>query len=239
MDVDPQYREWAPPPRLRAAVACFWARTVGGDTRVGVLPDACSDLIWQADRGAFVAGPDTGPVTTTHPPGAVLLGVRFLPGAGGPALRTPLNELRNMRVDLIDLLPKLARSLGDSLSPDEALGRLVDVTAELVDAGPPDPIVQDVGRRLTDPRVSVAALADELALSERHLRRRCQQAVGYGPKTLHRVLRFRRFLASADSCPHLDLAGLAFSAGYADQAHLTRECSALAGMSPGQLLRSA
>jgi AraC-like DNA-binding protein len=238
--VDPSYREWAPPPRLRSAVACFWTRTVPSDARIVVLPDACSDLIWQVDRGAFVAGPDTGPVATTHPVGALLLGVRFLPGAGGPALRTPLSDLRNQRVDLVDVLPKLARSLGDSLSPDDALARLVDLTAELVEAGPPDPIVQDVGRRLRDPRVRVADLAGELAVSERHLRRLCHQAVGYGPKTLHRVLRFRRFLASAASSPSPpDLARLAFAAGYADQAHLTRECGELAGMTPAQLLRSA
>jgi hypothetical protein len=26
-----------------------------------VLPDACTDLIWQSGVGAYVAGPDTGP----------------------------------------------------------------------------------------------------------------------------------------------------------------------------------
>jgi hypothetical protein len=45
----------------------------------------------------------------------------------------------------------------------------------------------------------------------------------YGPKTLQRVLRFRRFVSRIDACPDiLDLATLAAEAGYADQAHLTR-----------------
>ena len=35
-----------------------------------------------------------------------------------------------------------------------------------------------------------------------------------------------------------DLARLAFEAGYADQAHLTRECSRLAGLPPAALLAS-
>ncbi len=36
-----------------------------------------------------------------------------------------------------------------------------------------------------------------LGVSERQLRRRFEDAVGYGPKTLARVLRFQRFLALA------------------------------------------
>ena len=45
------------------ALACLWVRVAGEEgERTDVLPDACSDLIWSAGRGAFVAGPDTGPV---------------------------------------------------------------------------------------------------------------------------------------------------------------------------------
>jgi AraC-like DNA-binding protein len=75
------------------------------------------------------------------------------------------------------------------------------------------------------------------------LRRRCQDAVGYGPKTLQRVLRFRRFVAQIDAAagnPRAgagDLATIAARAGYADQAHLTRECRRLAGLTPAALAR--
>jgi transcriptional regulator GlxA family with amidase domain len=71
-------------------------------------------------------------------------------------------------------------------------------------------------------------------VSERQLRRRFLDAVGYGPKTLARVLRFQHFL-QLGSGPG-DLARLAFAAGYADQAHLTRECRRLAGRTPAELL---
>ena len=40
-------------------------------------------------------------------------------------------------------------------------------------------------------------LGAALGVSERQLRRRFADAVGYGPKTLARVLRFQRFLALA------------------------------------------
>ena len=58
-DLRPGYREQAAP----GALACLWVRVVGEEReRTDVLPDGCSDLIWSAGRGAFVAGPDTGPV---------------------------------------------------------------------------------------------------------------------------------------------------------------------------------
>ena len=104
------YTEWAAPAALRDAVACLWAQvTTPGTDRVSlVLPDGCTDLIWEQGRGAFVAGPDTGPVPTTITAGTVVLGVRFRPSAGGAALGIPLSELRDRRVDLADLRPDQA-----------------------------------------------------------------------------------------------------------------------------------
>ena len=78
-------------------------------------------------------------------------------------------------------------------------------------------------------------MARDLGLSERQLHRRCVAAVGYGPVLLRRVLRFRRFVSRIDAGGASgDLAGLAAEAGYADQAHLTRESRELAGLPPGR-----
>jgi AraC-like DNA-binding protein len=71
-------------------------------------------------------------------------------------------------------------------------------------------------------------------VSERQLRRRFERGVGYGPRTLRRVLRFQRFLGLAHGGG--SLARLAADAGYADQAHLVRDCRSLAGMTPSALL---
>ena len=207
--------------------------------RTLVLPDGCADLIWQAGAGAHVAGPDTGPAPAVLPSGAVLVGVRFGPGGGGPALGLPLTELRDRRVDLTDLLPGLARRLPGDLSPGAALGRLIELTASLVSEGPPDALVSHGARLLAASRERTDELARDLGVSERQFRRRCQDAVGYGPKTLHRVLRFRRFVSSIDAADGaVDLARAAAEAGYADQAHLTRESVRLAGLPPGALIRA-
>jgi AraC-like DNA-binding protein len=236
----PGYTEWPAPAALRAAVACLWAQVTDESAeRAGlVLPDGCTDLVWEQGRGAFVAGPDTGPVATTMAAGSMILGVRFRPSAGGPALGIPLSELRDQRADLADLRPAQARQLTAALDPQVAAVRMLDVAGALVADGAPDPAVIRAARLLRDPEVRAEDVAAEVGLSLRQLRRRCQAVVGYGPKTLHRVLRFRGFVSRVDARPEvLDLAAIAAEAGYADQAHLTRECGRLSGLTPAALAR--
>ena len=247
MDWSPGYREFAPPAALRPAVYCLWVGVVpaGGAPPTLVLPDACVDLIWQQGYGVFVAGPDTGPVPSPNAPGAVFAGVRLRPGAGGPALGMPLSVLLDQRADAGDLCAvnpagpaaDLARLLPGSLAPDVAMRRLIRIAHGMTEAGPPDPLVTETVRRLRRPGVRVERVAADLGVSERQLRRRCRAAVGYGPATLRRVLRFRRFVSWADAgAPGGDLASAAAWLGYADQAHLTRECASLAGLTPTALL---
>jgi AraC-like DNA-binding protein len=230
------YREFAPPAPLQDAIACFWVRVASEDAApVRVLPDACVDLVWSPGRGAWVAGPDTGAVVSAPRPGTLFVGARFLPGAGGAALGLPLSELRDLRVDLADLDPAIARRLPPDLPLDDAFERVAASAALLATKSPPDAAVREATRRLADPGARIESLADELGLSERQLRRRVDAGVGYGPKALHRTLRFCRFLAALDASS--DLARLAADAGYADQAHLSRECVRLAGVTPTELRR--
>jgi AraC-like DNA-binding protein len=247
----PGYAEWAPPPALRAAVACLWtslttepADDASQARQAGlVLPDGCSDLIWEQGVGCYIAGPDTGPARPMTKAGTVIVGIRFRPAAGGRVLSAPLSEITNQRVPLADLLrpaqlPPAARRLPATLDPAQAADRALAVVSALVAEGEPDPAMTRAATLLRDPAARSEAVAAGVGLSERQFRRRCQAAAGYGPKTLQRVLRFQHFVRLLDAAPSPpDLAGVAATAGYADQAHLTRECSDLSGLTPANLAR--
>ena len=252
MDWSPGYREYAPPASLARAVSCLWVGVTpaAGAPPTRVLPDACTDLIWRRGRGVSLAGPDTGPVLAPVPPGTVQAGVRFRPGAGGAALGLPLSALLDQQLDtgaLRTVLPggrgaSLAAQVHGELAPEEAMRRLVRLTAEMVAGAPPDPLVAAAAQQLSRPGARVGLVARQLGISERQLHRRCVAAVGYGPVLLRRVLRFRRVVSRIDAGGVLDdlddLAGLAVVAGYADQAHLTRESQDLAGLAPAALARA-
>ena len=98
------------------------------------------------------------------------------------------------------------------------------------------PLARAAALDLAQPGARVADLAVALGLSERQLRRRFLDAVGYGPKTLGRVLRFQRFLQLSGES--VDLARVALDAGYSDQAHLTPEARRLSGRTPAELVAS-
>jgi AraC-like DNA-binding protein len=221
-------------------VLCGWTigPHSGGDETV--LPDGSIDVVWGQAQVPILAGPDTGPVPSARPRGTTVAGVSFHPGAAPALLGLPADELRDLRVPLADVWGGDAERLEQHLdeSPAARLKLIKDeLQRRLRSAEPRDELVGAAIARLRRPGSrSVPEISRELGISERQLRRRFRAAVGYGPKTLARVLRFQRMLAIARQGAISDLAQLATAAGYADQAHLTVECTRLAGMSPARLL---
>ncbi|MGW3961655.1 helix-turn-helix domain-containing protein [Amycolatopsis sp. NPDC005003] len=248
------YEEVAAPAVVRGVARCVWRSASEGPKRI--VPDGCVDLV-VGDGSAFVAGPDTAAWSSEAE--GVLTGVRFVPGRAAAVLGVAADELRDRRVPLAELWgrPVAERLVEGVLSPVSAVAeRVADLAppdfavTELIarlDAGVAR--VGDAARTMFTRPVSAAprgtgAVADPAdlvaeragapslsgAVSERRLRRRFVQAVGYGPATYLRVSRFQRAVALAPFAP--TLAALAAAAGYADQAHLSRECRALTGLTP-------
>lgn len=235
------YQEHAIGPSLRGVAACTWHSVTEAGHITRVVPDACTDIMWDGSS-LWVAGPDTVPMPHSHEAGEFIVAIRFAPGCGPRLLGAPGTALLNSRVDLLELWGDDAKVL------TEQLARTCDVAAqrrllELAvvrrrEAEQIDDLVLETVRRLRGPLENVptvATLAAELGVTERQLLRRSNVALGYGPKQLARILRFQGFLRELRRAPVASLAELAFTCGYADQAHLTHETSELAGVTPGLL----
>ncbi len=83
---------------------------------------------------------------------------------------------------------------------------------------------------------SVSVVADDLGISERHLRRLFQDTLGVGPKTFAKLARFRAALRAARGARPPSWAQIAMTAGYYDQAHLIAEFRGITGVTPRALL---
>lgn len=240
------YRERPVLPVLRRHFLSAWLhrKPVGAPLRSAVVPDACADLVW-CRGGLWVAGPDLQATFECVPPGAAVVGLRFRPGVAATLLRVPVSEIVGARVPLDCFWRGKARELtdavGDAQEPHVVAKRLETALAKLAaDFESPEQSAEIILRRVAAPRDARRPVTPELTralgLSERTLRRRCEHAFGFGPKTLDRVLRMQHFLALARTQPGLGLANLADAAGYADQAHLTREARRLTGFTPAAIL---
>ncbi|HEU4884523.1 MAG TPA: helix-turn-helix domain-containing protein [Longimicrobium sp.] len=242
------YREDAPPPALRDSLVCLWSHeSAPGGVEVAqpVLPDACVDILWVNDEEPVVAGPATRALIARVAPGTRVVGARFRPGWCAGVLGVDASELRDLHVPLRDVAPGLAKRFSSEVADRDALVDKVAVAGtlarHLADAPPPDGVVRGTVRWLAaHPHGRVHELGRALYVSPRQLQRRLLSAAGYTPKTLHRILRFQRLLALAGAAgPGASLSSLALRAGFADQAHMTRDLRDLAGSTPAALLARA
>jgi AraC-like DNA-binding protein len=211
----------------------LWERSVvPSAARSRILPDGCLDLIWDG-RELFIAGPDPAARWHESPAGTAYTALRFHQGTGPAALGVPASDLAGQAPRLADVwTAAAARELTERVEVDPA-GALTAWAARAVTGDRVDPIARPV-HALARRGAPVAHMADRLGLSARHLQRRCQDAFGYGPRRLGRILRLTRALEQARA--GVPLADVAAVTGYADQAHLTREVRALAGATPTELL---
>ncbi|WP_299344007.1 helix-turn-helix domain-containing protein [uncultured Pseudoxanthomonas sp.] len=214
---------------------CRWDYLQGAHaTPALVLPDACVDLLWDGAR-LSIAGPDTQAQYAHVAPSRRLQGLRFAPTAAARWMGVPLHALADQRVDLRDLGRPRLSALADRMAEREGDAMAWLAERILVDTPLRDRAMQAVHARLSCPQPdSVAQLARDLGLTERTLLRRCDEAFGYGPKLLARILRLQRFLQHRHR--HANLLDAALDAGYYDAPQLAGDARRLTGLTPTQLL---
>ena len=164
-------------------------------------------------------------------------------GATRAVLGAPAPALAGRIVALGDLwgeaeTRRLSERLAAARSPIEAAAVVEGAIAEQVARGDVHGgrtrLVREAARGLAS--ATVSAVAADLGVSERHLRRVFGEAVGMSPKAFARVVRFRRALRVAREEGPANWAGIAAATGYYDQAHLIEEFRAIAGVTPRALL---
>ncbi|MBD8513756.1 helix-turn-helix domain-containing protein [Photobacterium sp. WH77] len=168
----------------------------------------------------------------TLPPGTVLAGIRFHPGMGYSVLGKrfdhpvtiadepehlyflePLQQqLRHCRCHQARIAT-LYRWMKRHLDPDDSARHTI---TEIVKA------VQPHSRHHPIP------------VSTRQIERHFQKWMGMTPKYYQRILRVKQSLELIQLSPDIPLADLAAEQGFSDQAHMTREFSHIAKITPKQ-----
>jgi AraC-like DNA-binding protein len=197
--------------------------------------------------GAMLAGPTSHACVIEFEEGHGHVSVDFALGAAGCFLRPPLT-LELARDELVPLEILWGRSgaclrerLLEARTPADALNVMESVLLErltgALGALAPDPAVIAAGGLLSR-GVSVAEVSHDLGLLPRTLRRRFTAQVGLAPKRFAMVQRMQRVVRDLDGQSQVDWAAAAARHGYADQPHLADDFRALAGVTPGEYLRS-
>jgi len=214
---------------------------------VVVSLDRPLDMTWPDERQAPVSfealagGMHAVPVSIYHD--GVQHGVQLQMTALGARalLGMPASELAHQVVPLDAVLrgaPELADRVATAGSWAERFAALDAVLAQAVTrTSPPRPAraeVTHVFDRLaaTSGGLNIEGLAHEVGWSRRHLAEQFRREYGLTPKLLARVLRFERARSMLTQPRRPSLAEVSAVCGYADQAHMTHDFVAFAGVSP-------
>ena len=254
-----------PHPRLRPYVSDYTGYRMRGFTP-GVhagLPSRTLTLVISMDEPvdlcvmpdpqqrpqAFVAavgGLHASPAGIRHDGNQFGVQLGITPLGARALFRRPASDLAHAVVELDDVIGRDARSLPDRLvqAPDWA-GRFAVLDSALsgwlsdnVDHEAADEVAHAWSVMATrHGAVQVESLARDVGWSRRHLSSRFRDEYGLTPKVAARVMRFERVKGLLVADPDPSLADVAARAGYADQAHLTREWKDMAGSTPHAWLR--
>ena len=189
--------------------------------------------------GSFASGLYPGHVVMNSTGRSQCVQVDFTPLGASRFFGFPVGEFAARMVHLSDIADPQVAQLRSMLAETSSWPLRLDIaesflrqrlltgpapSAELAFAW--SAILQRAGR------VRIAAIADRIGWSRKHLTMRFIAEFGVAPKTIARMARFNRAVALAAATPS-SLADIAADAGYADQAHFTREFQEFGGQSPG------
>jgi AraC-like DNA-binding protein len=243
------YREFPAPLPLTEYLVCLWTQTIASSSSQfaqRVLPDGCVDIVIINDEVPMVIGPFTEPLVARLAPGTTINGARCRPGLAQSLLGLPASALLNQSVPLSAVWGSAASVRFERITDERSLvarrsAMEAALLARLSNAGGVDEATRAGIRWLSEnPHGRIQQLSEWTGLSSRQIQRRFISAVGYGPKMFQSVLRFQRLLNLTESSGGLrSLAQFSGDAGYADQAHMTREVQRFSGSPPTVLLPSA
>ncbi|MET8265320.1 AraC family transcriptional regulator [Micromonospora arida] len=251
-----RFRRHLPAESLRQWVEHYWLIdwVLSAPFEQRVVPHPAVNVVFRRDDD----GPESGEVAgvgrdlfriTLNGTGRVS-GVQFRPGGFHPFWRRAVSELTGRRVPLPAgrlIHPDVPVGAGTfpgaptSAASDDERCRALD-TLLTAWQPEPDPMAAEAVRLAEAIRTDRTVLrVDDFAARHdvpvRRLQRLFLEYVGVGPKWVIRRYRLQEAVEQAAGGP-LSWADLAADLGYSDQAHLVRDFTAVAGVSPAAYARS-
>lgn len=193
---------------------------------------------WHSWTRGVIHGPQTRYYMAGPKPPGVVVGASFHVGMAAAILGVSLDELRDRHVSIEELWGYRGLELHDRLaSIREPMAVCRALEAELIARIRRPLLIHPAVAYALRPEGISTPRVDEIqrrtGYSPRHFIELFHSAVGLTPKHFYRVQRFSSTLAQlAQREGGAKLADVALAAGYADQAHFSREFRELAGVAP-------
>src|SRR5918992_2585224 len=118
-DHDQTYRERRPSPELAPYLSAVWIQEVSPGAAPYMhrtVPNGGIELACRIGAMPRLDGPQTGPTEEVLEPGAIVVGVRFRPGAAPSVLGLPAAELVDLTLGADELWGARGAALGEEVA---------------------------------------------------------------------------------------------------------------------------
>ena len=260
------YREIKPSVQLQDYIDCYWVQSFGGKTGdqspaqrclpLGMLEilvlvdDGCCEVSvnneWQKLPHIFLAGVYQDPVLWRCTGNARKFGIRLKPETFHLLFNIPAATMFSDFTPLENIIGYAANEFAEKLTGVQQLHELVAITetflgSYLCGRSMENNYIMEAAKLIRSAKgdISVEQVSDSVYVSMRQLQRSFRNTIGTSPKTYGRIIRFRNTFRAIRQLDRAGgWAGLSYTMGYADQAHLIREFKTFSGVIPQVMLTS-
>lgn len=168
-----------------------------------------------------------------------LTAVRFHAWGLYPFLKTPMNLYTNTITDSLALHPGEFRQISADLRHKSEEDRIKTLETFLRDSLNKDCdhcSTESIARQIVQKKGSVAIreLTETHQINARTLQRQFEIEIGLSAKHFAKIIRFNHAKKLIQRDPHVNLAEVAYTCGYADQPHFIKNFKSLYGITPTQ-----
>lgn len=254
-----QHQEFEPPEALRHTIKCFWynSRDFGEQqSSFEVVPDGYAEIIFHFGGACSISY--NGSLKTL--PSPFMMGLLNQPVLFYTQNLLEIIGIRCFPWTVFDLLGLPSGKVGVHIF-EHPIALLHVTLANYIHAGRKEDALASVKQYFLDAQsqtannsmlykagvamreangtLPVSQVAAAAHATVRTLQRNFKQSSGYSVKDVSGLMRFEQVRNQLWHNPDVNLAGLAYELGYADQSHLSKEFKRYSGTTPGTFARKA
>ncbi len=236
------YREIKASEGINNIIDSFWTFSKNkASENFKVLPDTCADLIFDLNQNkGFLSGIMANYQLLELQPESNLIGIRFKTEKFGSFAKIPLNETKNLRVELLHIFPTKNLISLNELNELETITDKINYLENFIETSfkqnsqRQDQMVLSVAQKIRSFQgaVNVGDLAKSHHISLRQLERRFKSYIGLTIKEFSNIVRFNNTKKSIATFTKTSLLEIAFDMGFFDHSHMTYEFKRISGENP-------
>jgi AraC-like DNA-binding protein len=242
-----EYKEWNPKTRDGGDVALYYQFKTDDHGQISIIPDGCVDLLFCCDPGAPFAVLALSPEQRTYyqfKENSEYFGVRFYPEQCSFRFQCAMKEiLCQQQIPLFDVLD-IDSSLMEEIGVQKGFRERVEVFNRYMktiktDVNYDQKLIKSCIEKIYSIKngfLSIKQLSEETGYSDRYIRKKFEEYIGFSPKQFSQIIRFQQTVSEILFEAPNNIEEIIDNRGFYDESHFYKGFKKFARQTPKQFL---